>query len=54
VEVYTAELAVLVIIVSTMRASLGLLDAVDGNPVLHDFDHAFRHQEGRSFTQSRK
>lgn len=33
------------IIGDAMRAILGILDAADRNPVLYDFDHAFRHQE---------
>lgn len=28
-----------------MCAILGILDAADGNPVLHDFDYAFRYQK---------
>lgn len=27
----------------SMRPELGILDAADRNPVLHDFDHGLRH-----------
>lgn len=50
-EIYTAKRTGLGTTDSAMRAILGILDAADGNPVLHDFDHAFRHQEGQSFVE---
>lgn len=47
VEIHTTKLTGLGITDSAMRAILGILDAADRNPVLHDFDHAFRYHEGR-------
>lgn len=45
-DIHIPEFAGLGIVGDAMCTRLGILDVVDGNPVLHDFDYAFRYPEG--------
>jgi len=46
VDIHIPKFAGLGTVGDAVRASLGILDAIDGNPILHDVDYALQYPEG--------